>query len=107
MLSFGVPLMSCHRRRSRKFTRSVVTRYVPPYAIVAGVPARIVRMRFSVPVIERLLQSHWWRWPLKCWDSVDPRDFGGFLDVVDSVVETADPMHDNRITAGALLRRIK
>lgn len=42
---------------------AVVTRDVPPYAIVAGVPARVVRMRFEQEVISQLLESAWWEWP--------------------------------------------
>lgn len=41
---------------------SVVARDVPPYAIVVGNPARIVRQRFPEPVIERLLRVRWWDW---------------------------------------------
>jgi acetyltransferase-like isoleucine patch superfamily enzyme len=40
---------------------SVVTKDVPPYAIVAGVPAKIVRYRFDEATIERLLSLQWWR----------------------------------------------
>jgi len=39
---------------------SVVTRDVPPYAVVAGNPARIIRFRFAPEIIERLLASRWW-----------------------------------------------
>lgn len=39
---------------------SIVTKNVPPYAIVAGVPAKIVRYRFSDEVIEKLEASQWW-----------------------------------------------
>jgi virginiamycin A acetyltransferase len=39
---------------------SVVNKNVPPYAIVAGNPARIVRYRFSKEVIDDLLASGWW-----------------------------------------------
>lgn len=39
---------------------SVVTRDVPPYAIVAGNPARVVRSRFPATIVERLLESRWW-----------------------------------------------
>ncbi len=39
---------------------SVVTKDVPAFAIVAGVPARVVRMRFSDAVIERLQRVKWW-----------------------------------------------
>jgi acetyltransferase-like isoleucine patch superfamily enzyme len=40
---------------------SVVTRDVPPYAIVGGNPAKIIKMRFSDAIIEALLKSQWWR----------------------------------------------
>lgn len=39
---------------------AVVVKDVPPYAIVGGVPARIIRYRFSPEVIERLLLLKWW-----------------------------------------------
>ena len=39
---------------------AVVTRDVPPYAIVAGNPARPVRYRFDEPTISRLLDLEWW-----------------------------------------------
>lgn len=39
---------------------AVVTKHVPPYAIVCGNPARIIRYRFSSDIIEQLLSSKWW-----------------------------------------------
>lgn len=39
---------------------AVVTKDVAPYAIVGGVPARLIRQRFSDSVIERLLDLCWW-----------------------------------------------
>jgi acetyltransferase-like isoleucine patch superfamily enzyme len=39
---------------------AVVTKDVPPFAIVAGVPAVVKRMRFSEGLIERLLKVRWW-----------------------------------------------
>lgn len=44
--------------------RAVVTRDVPPYAIVAGVPARVIRLRFPEKTVERLLRVQWWRYDL-------------------------------------------
>ncbi|WP_260962210.1 CatB-related O-acetyltransferase [Pseudomonas citri] len=41
-------------------TRAVVVEDVPPYAIVAGVPAKVVRFRHPPEMIERLLASRWW-----------------------------------------------
>ena len=43
---------------------SVVTRDVPPYAVVAGNPARVVRSRYSDEDVERLLRAAWWDWPI-------------------------------------------
>jgi virginiamycin A acetyltransferase len=44
---------------------SVVARDVPPYAVVAGNPARVVRSRFSEDDVERLLRAAWWAWPVE------------------------------------------
>lgn len=43
--------------------RAVVTRDVPPYAIVAGNPARVVRLRFDEARIASLLETAWWNRP--------------------------------------------
>jgi acetyltransferase-like isoleucine patch superfamily enzyme len=39
---------------------AVVTHDVPPYAVVAGVPARLLRYRFEPQIIDTLLASRWW-----------------------------------------------
>lgn len=43
---------------------AVVVKDVPPYAIVGGNPAKIIRYRFLPEDIERLLEVKWWAWPL-------------------------------------------
>jgi phosphonate metabolism protein (transferase hexapeptide repeat family) len=43
---------------------AVVTRDAPAYTIVAGVPAKVVRPRFSGNIAERLAEMAWWDWPL-------------------------------------------
>ena len=42
---------------------AVVTKDVPPYAVVAGVPARVIRQRFSDEEVEYLRQLRWWDLP--------------------------------------------
>lgn len=41
---------------------SVVTKDIPPYAIVVGVPAKIIKYRHSKEQIEELLKSEWWKY---------------------------------------------
>ncbi len=41
---------------------AVVTKDVPPYAIVVGVPARVLRFRADAKTVERLQQIAWWDW---------------------------------------------
>ncbi len=43
---------------------AVVTKDVPPYAVVGGVPARVVKMRFSQGIIDQLLSLQWWNYDM-------------------------------------------
>jgi acetyltransferase-like isoleucine patch superfamily enzyme len=42
---------------------AVVTSDVSPYAIVGGVPAKVIRYRFPPAVIQRFMDLKWWNWP--------------------------------------------
>lgn len=41
---------------------SVVAGYIPPYAVAAGSPAKVIKYRFSEEEIDLLLRSEWWKW---------------------------------------------
>src|SRR5690606_4231102 len=45
-------------------SKSVVVDGVPPYAVVAGNPARIVKQRFDAETVQRLLAVRWWDWEI-------------------------------------------
>jgi len=63
---------------------AVVVSNVSDYAVVGGVPARIIRYRFDAPVIKELLQLEWWNWPEAQLRAAQSRfaqtDIKGFLD---------------------------
>lgn len=44
-------------------SHSVIDKDVPPYAIVAGNPAKLIKYRFDESTIKKLLQIAWWDWP--------------------------------------------
>ncbi len=58
--------------------RSIVTKDVPPYAVVAGTPATVKKMRFDEKTVERLLASEWWNYhpeDICHFDTVNPEKF--------------------------------
>ncbi|MBN1040339.1 CatB-related O-acetyltransferase [Clostridium sp. ZS1] len=44
-------------------TRAIVTNDVPPYTIALGIPAKVIKKRFSDDIILKLLKIKWWDWP--------------------------------------------
>lgn len=70
--------------------RSIVTKDVPPYAIVAGAPARIVRYRFDEKTIERLLMLRWWEYNFADFGHLDSADVEGFIDGLNEFVATGE-----------------
>lgn len=79
---------------------SVVTKDVPPYAIVAGNPAKIIKMRFKESIIERLIKSRWWHYNLPLYTAAGHtfpwNDVEGFLSFMDDVDKSTLPVLSNR-----------
>ena len=65
------------------FRSAVVTKDVPPYAIVGGVPAKLIRYRFDEETIRRLESSEWWKYDLRSVGNVDFSDVGAALDAIE------------------------
>lgn len=67
---------------------SLVTKNVPPYAIVGGNPARLIRYRFEQDIIDRLLRIAWWNWPAEKVKSLIPllmtNNLAAFFEACDS-----------------------
>jgi acetyltransferase-like isoleucine patch superfamily enzyme len=66
--------------------RSVVAKDVPPYAVVAGVPAKVKKYRFDEKTIERLLALRWWRYSLYDCFEVPFNDIHEALDRLERLV---------------------
>jgi virginiamycin A acetyltransferase len=69
---------------------AVVTKDVPAYAIVAGVPSRVIRYRFPQETIERLLQLAWWRFHPKTFQGVALNSIERALDALERRAGTAE-----------------
>ena len=80
---------------------SLVVKDVPPYAIVGGIPAKIIKYRFSDEIINSLLKLKWWKYGFADFENInmnDPIDI--FIDKLQNQIEKNDikPFNPKKIT---------
>ena len=81
--------------------RSVVTKDVAPYAIAAGVPARLLRYRFTDDIIEKLLKLEWWNYNLApISKQIDYSDIQQAIETIETAIQkrTIHKLKPNRRT---------
>lgn len=87
---------------------AIVTKDVPPYAIVGGAPARILKYRFSQEIIERLLKLKWWEYHFSLFSDLD---FMGsieeFIDKLESKIEVSQKFNPRKMYFEELIQRSK
>lgn len=76
---------------------AVVTKDVPPYAIVAGVPAKVIKYRFDEDTIEALLKSKWWM--------MEENELEKYADRIKNVTKFLQAI-DNQIDAGGVISNL-
>lgn len=72
--------------------RSVVTKDVPSYSIVAGTPARIIRMRFPDHIIDNLLELCWWNFDPSWMAEVDQSNINACVEYLVSEKSRLPPL---------------
>lgn len=66
---------------------SIVTKDVPPYAVVAGIPARIIKFRFESHIIQKLLNLKWWQYAYTDFNTVQGDiEIDQFIDILEKLV---------------------
>ena len=75
---------------------AIVTKDVPPYAIAAGVPARVIKYRFSQDIIDKLLKLNWWDYPKNFIVSKLP---------FDDIEKCIDILEKNKCLRGSLCKK--
>lgn len=66
---------------------SVVVKDVPPYAIVGGIPAKIIKYRFPDNIIEKLMYIKWWNYSIEQISVSKSQDIYKFIEKIESLGE--------------------
>ena len=91
-------------------SKALVTKDVPPYAIVGGVPAKIIRFRFPQNAIDRLVQLKWWNYEVQSILSASADiPIEEFVEMVENAVErgNAKPYNPKVVDESILAPYIK
>jgi virginiamycin A acetyltransferase len=83
---------------------SIVTRDVEPYAIVAGIPAKLVRRRFDKPLTTKLLATGWWQFTPKDLMPLYPEDPKVFATSFIKAKKGIEPTEEVRLRLRQYLR---
>jgi hypothetical protein len=70
---------------------ALVTKDVAPYAVVGGVSARTIRMRFAEELVERFMAAEWWRFGPDQLQPLDVRDPEAFVSRLEDRLATQPP----------------
>lgn len=76
---------------------AVVIKDVPAYAIVAGVPAKIIRYRFEPSIIERLLTLKWWEYDYKYFKNIDFDQIELAIEQIKTIIASGIPKYEGKI----------
>ena len=75
---------------------AVVTKDVPPYAVVGGVPARVIKYRFDEATIRRLLDLQWWKYDIADFGDVDWSDAPAAIEAINRRIESGVKPYSGR-----------
>ncbi len=81
---------------------AVVTKDVPPYAIVGGVPARVIKFRFGEDAVHQLQELKWWRYDLADFGDVDWPDVSVAAANIKARMQSVSPYAPQRVDISTL-----